>query len=391
MVDIATRTSITALCLLLAAVGCTTPERDGAEDSRGPITFVDGRDTTSGSRVAERVDRWNEAHSADEQVVFTQMPASTDAHRAQLMARAQDLADDRDRDAHESSCYDVMMLDVLWTAAFAKAGYLEQLDPAEFDADRVLPRALAAATIDGRLWAIPGRTDVGLLYYRKDLVPVPPKTWDELIGLAKTVAPKEGIHGYVGQFAQYEGLTVNAMEAVWAKGGDALSADGSTVTMNAPEAKAGVQMLAKGFADGWIPKEAAEFDEEASRKDFQQGNALFMRNWAYAYASLGAPDSPSRRSSTSRPCRGPARSAAGTWRCRGARRTSGQRGTSSASTHKTTTSAPCSRRRGWRPSCARSTTTRTCAGGSATCRCSGRASSTPATGRPPSTTTSSAA
>lgn len=295
MVRVNARSAILALCLVITAAGCSTPEVDEAGTSRGPITFVDGRDTTSGRRVEELVKRWNAARGYNERVTFVEMPTSTDEHRAQLVARAQDLAGVRDRPAFQSQCYDVMMLDVVWTAAFAEAGYLERLDPREFHTGRFLPQSLQAATFEDRLWAIPGRADAGLLYYRKDLLAAagksPPTTWPELIDLAKTVAPRYGVDGYVSQFRRYEGLTANAMEAVWAHGGDALPEGGPEAAINAPAARAGIGMLATGFADGWIPKAARDFDEEGSRQAFQDGKALFLRNWAYAYARLAAADS----------------------------------------------------------------------------------------------------
>ena len=297
MVGVNAKHVLVALCLLVSTAGCTErPAVDAAGTTRGPITFVDGQDTTSGRRVEELVKRWNSARGNDERVTFVEMPTSTDGHRAQLMARAQDLDGVRDRAAYRSQCYDVMTLDVVWTAAFAEAGYLEPLDGNEFDVARYLPQSLRAATFADRLWAIPGRSDAGLLYYRKDLLDAagkrPPRDWAELVNLAETVAPRAGVDGYVGQFDQYEGLTVNAMEAIWARGGDALPAGGTEVAINAPAARAGIRMLAQGFADGWIPEAARGFHEEESLVAFRDGKALFLRNWAYAYARLAAPDSP---------------------------------------------------------------------------------------------------
>ncbi len=263
------------LVVLLAA--CTTPVRDDARDGTGPITFVDGRDTTANGRVRELVDRWNERASRRERVAFVEMPTSTDAHRAQLTARAQDL------EGVEGSpeCYDVMAVDMVWTASFAAAGHLVPLDPAEFGVDRMLPEAVKAAkSPDGdRLWAVPWRSDAGLLYYRKDVLDAehvdPPTTWQELRRQASGIAPRYGLHGYVGQFGRYEGLIVNAAEAVWAHGGD-------LGRLDAPETKAGVRALADGFEQGWIPREARDYDEQASLNAFRDDQALFMRNWPYA-------------------------------------------------------------------------------------------------------------
>ncbi|MCE6997769.1 extracellular solute-binding protein [Saccharothrix sp. S26] len=272
------------LMVLLAA--CTTPVRDDAREGTGPITFVDGRDTTADGRVRELVDRWNAQASRRQQVVFVEMPTSTDAHRAQLTARAQDLAGGRG----SPDCYDVMAVDMVWTAPFAAAGHLEPLDPAEFDVGRMLPKMVRAAkSPDGRqLWAIPWRGDAGLLYYRKDVLEAegvePPKTWNEMRQQAITIARRRGLHGYVGQFRRYEGLIVNMAEAVWAHGGD-------LERLDAPETKAGVRAVVDGFAEGWIPREARDYDEQASLEAFRSGGALFLRNWPYAGPVLDTPGS----------------------------------------------------------------------------------------------------
>ena len=75
-----------------------------------------------------------------------------------------------------------------------------------------------AATYNGTLYAAPAASDGGMLYYRKDLVPTPPKTWDEMMGMC-AIAKQNNIGCYAGQFSKYEGLTVNAAEAINTAGG----------------------------------------------------------------------------------------------------------------------------------------------------------------------------
>lgn len=278
--------------LVLVLAGCTTPAADRF-DERGPITLVGGIDTSQGRVTASLVDRWNADRGDAERVTFVEMPAATDEFRAQLRARAQDL-EFGDRSALQQQCYDVMGMDMLWTAEFARAGYLVPLDPRDFLLAGFLQRPVDTATLDGRLWAIPQRTDAGLLFYRKDLLgeinAKPPKTWAELTAQAEEVHAKHPeLAGYVGQLAQYEGLTVNAMEALWASGGDLPIRDGRIVAKPA-ELQAAMELLGQGVREGWIPRNALEFNEDASLELFQQGSALFLRNWPYAYQRLA--DSP---------------------------------------------------------------------------------------------------
>ncbi|MFI9813732.1 ABC transporter substrate-binding protein [Saccharothrix variisporea] len=270
------------VCLVVA--GCGVPAVDPAYEGRGPITFVDSYDLSSTGPIRRRVEAWNARSSSVEAVTYVPMPTPTDDYRAQLMARAGDLAGRRGADAG-SQCYDVVTLDVVWTAAFARANYLARLPEAEMGPDRFLPASAESARDNGRLWAVPWRADAGVLFYRSDLLAAEgvsrPTSWDELERQAATIAPKYGIAGYVGQLGQYEGLTVNALEAVWGHGGDADHWDG-------PGARAGVGRLASGVEQGWIPREALRYDEAASLKEFLEGRALFLRTWPYARAELEA-------------------------------------------------------------------------------------------------------
>jgi multiple sugar transport system substrate-binding protein len=275
--------------VLLVGTACAPAPPAHPFDGRGDIIFVDGPDTSLDRQIARLVDKWNATRGYDQEVRFVEMPPATDNYRAQLRTRAQELAN-VDPDEYPRQCYDVVTMDVIWTAEFARAGYLVPLDPAEFHVDELLRRPVDAVTIDGKLWAVPMRTDVGLLYYRKDLVEAP-RTWAELIESARRVGPANDMDGYVGQFDRYEGLTVNALEAIWAHGGEVLTPEGDVV-VDSPEALAGIEMLANGIEEGWISRTALGFGEEQSREAFQQGRAVFLRNWPYVYAQLNGPASP---------------------------------------------------------------------------------------------------
>jgi multiple sugar transport system substrate-binding protein len=158
------------------------------------------------------------------------------------------------------------------------------------DTSQLLPATVKAATYNGTLFAAPYASDGGLLYYRKDLVPNPPTTWDQLISdcqgkTSNTITgSKPGC--YAGQFAKYEGLTVNAAEAINAAGGEIVKSDGKTPNVNTPEAAKGLDFLVNGFKQGYIPKEALGFQETQSLNAFEAGQLVFMRNWPYADAIL---------------------------------------------------------------------------------------------------------
>ncbi|HOJ93898.1 MAG TPA: extracellular solute-binding protein, partial [Fervidobacterium nodosum] len=142
----------------------------------------------------------------------------------------------------------VLMLDVIWPAEFAP--YLEDLtaDKDYFELSKFLPGTVKAATVGGKIVAIPWFTDAGLLYYRKDLLQKygfkeAPKTWDELVKMAKTITAKEkNMVGFVWQGARYEGLVCDFMEYLVSFGGDVLD-DAGNVVVNSPAAVKALQFM----------------------------------------------------------------------------------------------------------------------------------------------------
>ncbi len=134
------------------------------------------------------------------------------------------------------------------------------------------------------MWAAPFRTDAGLIYYRTDIISTPPNSWDDLVSMAKASAPSKARYGYVWQGAQYEGLTCDFIEVLHGYGGDVLDPNDPTkVIINSPEAlQALTQMVS------WVgtvsPTAITTYMEETSRSVWQNGDAIFMRNWPYAYA-----------------------------------------------------------------------------------------------------------
>ncbi|MEU3250385.1 ABC transporter substrate-binding protein [Streptomyces sp. NPDC006997] len=265
-----------------AASGARADE--GAAAGRGPLTLATAGDLTG--YLGPLLEGWNRTHPG-ERVTLVELPDSADETRAQM---ATDLRGD------ERGRFDVLNIDVNWTSEFAAAGWIRPLPRDRFPLDTFLPRVVDTATYDGRLYAVPYVTNAGLLLYRRDVLDRegldPPRTWAELERMAETVAPKYGLDGYAGQFLPYEGLTVNAAEAVYSAGGTILGGEGERVTVDSAAAREGIGFLARGVREGWIPREALTYKEEESKLAFQDGGLLFLRNWPYAYAVAAAEGSP---------------------------------------------------------------------------------------------------
>ena len=195
--------------------------------------------------------------------------------------------------------FDVMMLDVIWVPEFARAGWILDLTPsvALAERDAHFPTAIAPAVQEGRLWALPWFMNVGLLYYRADLLAKygfrAPETYDELIEQVRRIRAGERdprLDGYLWQGKQYEGGMVNVLEALWANGARLLDDAGRPF----PEAERARESLAflrglieSGVSPGWV----TAADEELTRRPFGDGRAIFLRSWPYALDLFELPDS----------------------------------------------------------------------------------------------------
>jgi multiple sugar transport system substrate-binding protein len=224
---------------------------------------------------------WNAAHP-NEKVTIHQQSDQAD----------QQLSDLEQHFQAKDPGYDVVTTDVVWSAEFAAKGWIVPLTGQfALDTSALLPATVKAATYNGTLYAGPYASDGGLLYYRTDIVSTPPTTWNQLIADCKGKTTPGTITGskpacYAGQTAKYEGLTVNASEAINSAGGEIIKSDGKTSAVNTAESAQGLDFLVNGFKEGYIPKEALGFQETQSLNAFEAGQLVFMRNWPYAVAIL---------------------------------------------------------------------------------------------------------
>jgi trehalose/maltose transport system substrate-binding protein len=194
---------------------------------------------------------------------------------------------------------DVYQTDVIWAPQLAN----QLVDLTEATKDVIgahFPSIVESQTVDGKLVALPLFTDAPALYYRTDLLekynlPVP-KTWEEMATTAKTIQDGEraagatDMWGFVFQGNAYEGLTCDALEWVKSNGGGQIVEPDGTISINNPQAAAAIDM-AKGWVGTISPPGVLAYQEEESRGVWQQGNAVFMRNWPYAYALGNGDDS----------------------------------------------------------------------------------------------------
>lgn len=189
---------------------------------------------------------------------------------------------------------DVFLMDVAWVGLFAAAGWLEPLDD-KVDASPFFANVVKAVdTVEGTLVALPVYMDGGLLYYRKDLleeaaIAQPPGTWEELVSSAMEIQRRRrgaspGFYGFVWTGSQYEGLVTVFMEFAGSTGG--FIWDKGIIRLSLPENIRALTLMRDLIWKDRIspPSTYTTMKEEEVRRYFQEGNALYERNWPYAWA-----------------------------------------------------------------------------------------------------------
>ena len=209
-------------------------------------------------------------------IKIQELPAAADGQRQQLVRRS----------AAKDSSLDILGLDVVWEPEFSEAGWIEnwtgqRRQQAEQDAVR---SALDTATWKGQLVAAPFNSNTQLLWYRKDLVPNPPKTWDEMIAQAESLARQGKPHYIEIQGASYEGYTVWVNAMILSAGGQILSDDGQRVILGAPAAR-GVSVIGNLARSPAADPSLSVQMEDQSRLAFESGDAAFEINYPFIYPS----------------------------------------------------------------------------------------------------------
>ncbi|MBO0807130.1 MAG: extracellular solute-binding protein [Actinobacteria bacterium] len=235
------------------------------------LVVAGGIDNSINRQRDQLISQWNAgARGHDPRARFVEISDNADLAHNQLMAAER-----------SGSCgYDVLLLDVIWTAEFARDGLIRKI-PSRDISNRIgfIPAVLQTGQWNGQQYAVPFDSNVGLLYYRKDRTG-PPPTWDGLVN-----------RGYAGQLRDYEGLTVNALEAIWNdRDPNVLAGTSTHITPETVKTKVlpTLGRLASAVRKGGPLRASRAFDETASQNAFADRRAGLMRNWPDAYRPLAA-------------------------------------------------------------------------------------------------------
>ncbi len=193
---------------------------------------------------------------------------------------------------------DINAMDVVWQGMLERfaVDMKQYFTPEEIA--KYTPATIALNTIKDRLIAVPFYGDIGLFYYRQDLLEKygytePPKTWAEVKEMSEKVQAGEraagnaNFWGFVYPGSVYEGFATDIVEWINSYGGGTWVDKDGNVTANNPNAKAALEELTS-WVGKTVPPGVTSYIIDDARGAFQSGNYLFMRNWPYAYASMQA-------------------------------------------------------------------------------------------------------
>jgi multiple sugar transport system substrate-binding protein len=271
-----------ALALVLAIVALVIFNRVSVGvDERDSVVRVYYADNISPAHQSV-IDRFNALHEGRVEVVPVNLPFEkfSTNERKELLARS--LRNKSDR-------LDIFTVDHIWVARFSR--WCEPLDSlvSADDRSRVLSQAEESCFFNGRLMAIPMYIDIGLLYYRADLMkrlrPDPAfeerlrssLTWDEFRAVGRD-AGAQGWPFYFFQANDYEGLTCNFFELI--AGQDEKFFTHRPIDFERPEPRRALEVLVD-FAskDGISPREVCEFDEIRSYTQMLERDGVAVRGW----------------------------------------------------------------------------------------------------------------
>ncbi|MDA0566040.1 extracellular solute-binding protein [Streptomonospora sp. S1-112] len=274
-------TAVTAVVTALAVTGTLLAAGPMGAAAPATITVVTGQDVSGTGLYRMFVEEWNDRRAPGQpRAELVEISSAADLVHAEFVRWTQT----------EGFSYDVLNIDNQWTAEFARNGWIEPV-PGDVAVDAVLGPSIASVTYDDRVWAVPFIADVGLLYYRSDLVDAADlhgRNWAGTLDLLRVTAEAEGVHyGYSGQFSPYEGLTVNMLELMYGMRGGQADEDRPVAFASGP-GRAAVDLVARGLADGTVhpgvlTDGATEYD---SFRHFVDGEVVAMRNWPGWYDVL---------------------------------------------------------------------------------------------------------
>ncbi|MFI6180336.1 extracellular solute-binding protein [Nonomuraea sp. NPDC051191] len=262
--------TVCLLAYLLVADRTARSDRVCPSHLQEGLRVAAGDDISASTYRRELFDEWNAHHQP--RVTLVEMGETTDDERKEMVTAAQ-----------AGRCaYDVLVMDVAWVPEFARNGFLRETPLTPQERAAFVPQALRTGEVDGTQYAVPFGTNVPLLYYKSGL-PYP-RTLDEFLDLASR-------HRYAAQLDDYEGGTVNLLEAMLSGGGEIMRDDRVVLDEPGNADKARTALARWSTMTRAVLEDRpryASLQERTSMREFRRPDVGYLRDWAFSFHELAA-------------------------------------------------------------------------------------------------------
>lgn len=272
--------SITALTTIATLIMIFLFRSGTSSDNGDDVTKIYFADNISNAHRMI-IDKFNAEYAGKIEVVAVNLPFEkfSTNERKELLARSLRGKNER---------LDIFSVDIIWVSRFARwAQNLNTYFPIT-EREKLMPEALQSCYFDSNLVALPLYIDVGLMYYRKDLIKkirsdhpahqLTEKsiTWEEMLSLQKELPANAPLYLFPGK--AYEGLVCSFIELTGSLGGTIMKGD--SVDLNTVEARKALTLLTDLINTyKATPEEVVHYDEILAYNHAIENDALFFRGW----------------------------------------------------------------------------------------------------------------
>ena len=178
---------------------------------------------------------------------------------------------------------DCANVDSFTVPLFIEQGVLKPLDEhfTKAQLDDLFPNVRKVMTgPDGHIYAWWWSTDLRVIYRNTELVPEPPKTWDELIEYAKAAEKQDPkVDGYLFNGGRWEATTFDNLGYFWMQGGKLLGDNGEPVFAQGANREAMLNVfkfLRRTIDEGVTPSRVTTFQTYDEMATAAQGKSVAM-------------------------------------------------------------------------------------------------------------------
>ena len=191
----------------------------------------------------------------------------------------------------KTGAYDIYVMDDNWVPEFAAGGIIQSMDKLGLKVNPDIlakgldqgywppksgPRLKAFANDTPQLYSLVIIDDVEILYYRGDLFPSAPKTWDDIAATAKAKTNPPSMYGWTARGVAGNPIVQTYLPLMSAYGANFVNPDWSPGFAGA----AGVAALERLFSFiPYMPKAVAEFDTDQETQALLQGKCTALTEY----------------------------------------------------------------------------------------------------------------